>query len=422
MTDFSPEFEAALDRLRDMAADPSEFVIVGDKRVRATNMLALSPRLAKDRRYRSKHQQQRVADVKEWKKQNPDLVRAQKDRRSNNDYHRPFIAIDAEGRDFPGHDEVDAKGNVYPLHRTILWGAAGWQRDFSAEDLKEGRGNPRKGRNTEAYWLVSEDGKPLSSIEIIEWLLSLPSMFGKEQGFPDGVNFVSFASNYDATQVIADLPYKKVKQITRRRTAAGIKTNAPVLCGGYAIDYMKGKWLRLWKLHDPNKPYKDKLDKNGNVIIGANGRPVKEIDAIAYISIEDAFGFYQRKFTTVSESLVSQGYITEEDHETIVRNKGKRDEFASVPIEEIKHYCHLELLTLSKALTVLRDGFDKMDIRLRTWSGAGSASAALIRKEDLKDQHYSPDIDVRDISPQQEHAHHAFVGGRIEAIKQGAAR
>jgi len=106
------KLDAALARLRDAAADPNEFVLVGDKKVRAT-------------KYDANHRAERVAKTKDWRKKNPELVKAQNARRQNNDYHHPFVAIDAEGQNFPGHDEVDDKGNVYPLHRTVLWGAAG---------------------------------------------------------------------------------------------------------------------------------------------------------------------------------------------------------------------------------------------------------------------------------------------------------
>lgn len=75
-------------------------------------------------------------------------------------------------------------------------------------------------------------------------------------------------------------------------------------------------------------------------------------------------------------------------------------------------------------MTILRDGFDRMPnngIRLPSWSGAGAAAAALIRKGELKKKHYSDDIAVKNITPQQDHAHHAFIGGRIEPVMQGNA-
>ena len=49
--------------------------------------------------------------VKAWKDAKPDAVREHEKRRKNNDYHRPFVAIDAEGMDIPGND-ISRKHNV----------------------------------------------------------------------------------------------------------------------------------------------------------------------------------------------------------------------------------------------------------------------------------------------------------------------
>jgi hypothetical protein len=102
---------------------------------------------------------------------------------------------------------------------------------------------------------------------------------------------------------------------------------------------------------------------------------------VAHIRIDDAFGFYQSPFIDVSEILVTQGYITQEQHDLIVRYKNERSNFDKVPLKEIKPYCHHELVALSKALTVLRDGFDEMGITQKSWPWAGAVAAALIRKE-----------------------------------------
>lgn len=149
-----------------------------------------------------------------------------------------------------------------------------------------------------------------------------------------------------------------------------------------------------------------------------------ELDTTAFIQIDDALGFYQSTFVKVTKGLVSQGYMTKGQHEEIVKNKSERDNFHNIPFEQIKHYCHLELTGLAKALTILRDGFDLMPdngIRLPSWSGAGAAASALIRKQTLKKNHYSSDIAIQNITPQQDHAHLAFVGGHIEPIMQGNA-
>jgi len=360
-------------------------------------------------------------------KNNPETVKRKEKRRNDRNYHRPFVAIDAEGMTIPGHDivvphkeplvdgSVAIRETVYPEHRTILWGAQGWRRTYSSTELDDNPASPRTdGAETEAQWLGHDDKRPLPSLEILDWLTSLPGKFGPDQGFPDGVNFVGFGFSYDANQLFKDLPYEKVWEITRKRSfKTKRKFKAPVLFDTYMIDYLKGKHLKIWKLRDRDNPYHWVIDKNGN--------PKREPDSIARIEIEDTFGFYQSAFVHATESLIGQGYLAKEDHDTITKNKKERPNFDTIPFPQIKHYCHLELVALSKALTVLRDGFDRMDIHLRDWTGAGSAAGALIRKQELKDRHYSPDIAAKNPSPQQMQAHHAFFGGRIELLKQGYA-
>jgi DNA polymerase type B, organellar and viral len=366
------------------------------------------------------------ARVSRWKATNPDKVKDQKSRAADRAYHRPFISIDFEGRTFLGQDEHDKKGNVYPLHRVILCGAGGWQRLYTSTELEAGIGLPTLGKECPSYFLGSEDKKALDPVDIIEWMLGLPGEYNRANGFPHGVNFVSFSFNYDVTQILLP-PFftrEKVWEITRKRSWKTKKrVKAPTLVGEYAFDYLKSKWFKIWKLRDPENPYKDKLDKNGNIVYKKNGKPEREIDAIAYICIEDAFGFYQTKFTKAIEPLVKQGYVAKGDYGEIVAMKERRNEFDKLSFEEIKSYCGRELVCLSKALTVLRDGFDKMEIRLRAWTGAGSPAGCLIRKEELKEEHYSPDIVVTDecMSPQQWQAHHAMIGGRIEPVQQGYA-
>jgi len=380
------------------------------------------------------HTKRRALKVEAWKDANPEAVREHEKRRGNNNYHRPFVTIDSEGVNIEGYDEErehnvrDTLGNplpgknVYPKHRTILWGAKGWKRTYTATQLAE---NPSLSRTdgdaTPDYWLGSPDKRPLNSFEILEWLTSLPAKFSGVNGYSDGVNFVSFSFGYDATQIMQDLPHEKVWEITRKRKF-GTKKNirGPTFVGIYAIDYLKGKHLKVWKLRDREKPYSIKTDKNGDIVFDKKTEgPGKELDYVAYINIHDAFGFYQESFVKATESLVENGYITKEKHDIIKHNKGKRSDFANQPFDQIKNYCALELEALSKALTVLRDGFDKMNIRLSAWSGSGAAAGAWIKKEKLKDEHYSPDIASNDLSLQQIRAHQAYFGGRIELVKQG---
>ncbi len=286
-------------------------------------------------------------------------------------YHRPFVAIDAEGMDFPDDDRTH-NGAVYPKHKTFLWGAKGWKRDveraLTPEEIKLKFG-PR-GDVFGETWLPStgsgqaQEKRPLRSREILDWLLTLPETFGD-------VNFVMYSFGYDMTQILAGLPYETayeiVKQESYKKDANGRrrKFRGDVFYGPYGISYLKGKYFKLGRLRDPASPF----------VIGDDGK--KKIDYATSITIYDAFGFYGKSFAEVVKSLIGQGYATPEDYELIKATKGERHEFASVDFERVKHYCGLELLYLSKALTVLRDGFDAMNIRLKAWSGAGSAAGAL---------------------------------------------
>jgi len=370
--------------------------------------------------YREQNREAERERTRNWKRANPDKVKEQKRRELDCDYHRPFVAIDAEGQDYPGEDIVRPdpydpdRENVFRKHRTFLWGAKGWARD----DLNSGPA----GKDTEAHWLGTPDKAELKSRQILDWLITLPDKFGD-------VNFVMFSFGYDVSQILRGLPYKTVWEIWKGETypepgKPSRPVRGSVFYGPYAIKYMRGKFFQLSRFRDPDHPYVKRGEKEES-----------ELDYETTIRIDDAFGFYSSPFVKVVESLVPNGYATPDDLETIVVNKARRQDFADADFEEIKHYCELELTYLSKALTVLRDGFDKMDIRIRNWTGAGSAAGALILKQGLRRDHFSTvaaqrqhpyglvleDIRRKDPTKQQDAAHHAFFGGHIELLKQGYA-
>jgi hypothetical protein len=61
--------------------------------------------------------------AKESRRKNPDRARARKRAARTANYHRPYVAVDAEGQEYPGADIV-YDGVRYPQHDTYLWGAA----------------------------------------------------------------------------------------------------------------------------------------------------------------------------------------------------------------------------------------------------------------------------------------------------------
>ena len=364
---------------------------------------------------------------RDWKAANPEKLAAQKERAATRHYHRPFVSIDFEGQDYPG-DDIKYRETIWPKHRIFLGGAGGWRRTHDAIALREMKDDAaraeamREGESLAFEWLGDESKRPLTTREAFDWLLSLPEKFGEPI-------FVMFSFNYDVTQILADLSRPVAWEIAKRETfpdrAKGERKGrrigeAPTFWREYAIKYIKSKTFELWRLRDPDKPWKPVIGKDGLPVVDRDtGRDKMELDASEHIAIYDAFGFYQEAFVKVTASLCENGYLSKEDHETIVAQKANRSEFDKTDFAAIKHYCGLELVALSKALTILRDGTDQMGLSLNKWSGAGSAASAYFRKEGIHKDHFPDDISTGNIPPWQDAAHHAYFGGRIELPKQG---
>ena len=224
------------------------------------------------------------ARVAAWRAGNREKVRAQKQKARAANYNRPFVAIDSEGQNYPG-DDIIRDGVRYAKHATYLWGAV-------ADD-----GRP-------PHFLSSHetsglDKRPLSSIEILDYLLDLPKHFGRAV-------FVMFSFSYDVTQILKNLPFSTVWEIVKRETYRDADGNrrkighAPVFWKGYAVTYVKGKYIELWRLADPDKPY--------------NG---KRLNTSAHIQIYDVFGFFQSSFSAVVDSMVESGRATQEEADFI---------------------------------------------------------------------------------------------------------
>jgi hypothetical protein len=313
----------------------------------------------------------------------------------NAHYHRPFIAIDSEGMNYPGNDVI-YNGVVYSDHRTFLWGAAGVIR-ITEPTTKNPHG---EFFDLPLHWLGHDDKRPLTLVEILDWLTALPEQYGE-------ATFISYGFNYDVTmilQAVADympkLAYRKVYEICKKErlgSGGAIKVKGHVFVGDYAIDWVKGKRLVVKKFRDPNNP---------------------KAGFIRRITVYDVFGFYQSSFLKVVKSLQKLQLATGEEVATIERDKARRQNFDQVLLSDIKAYTELELRKLSLAAIKLRDGFDYMKIRLGSWSGAGSAAAALIHARGVS-EHYAGRVNKSDPSPEQLIAHAGYYGGHIEMLKQG---
>jgi hypothetical protein len=216
-----------------------------------------------------------------------------------------------------------------------------------------------------------------------------------------------FSFKYDVAQILKHLDYFTAWEIFKRETYPnrnGVVRqigHAPVFWKEYAISYIDGKSIDIWRLANREKPSQDRRSKYS-----------------AHIRIYDVFGFFDSAFSAVVKSMVDNGRATKEEADFIAAMKDRRDYFANEDIDQIKAYTTSELRLLARAMGDLRNGFAESGLHLRHWHGAGAAASALIEAENLK-EHYGPDIPASNISPQQEAAHHAYFGGRIELPQQG---
>jgi hypothetical protein len=400
--DACPQIVSRLDVVADLPCVEIEYAIANE--LPLPHMPTAIPGVTRLKRLRSKtdYRSRRSGDnvfrdgerarVRQWRADKPDKVRDQRRKARAENYNKRFVAVDSEGQNYPGAD-ILYDGVRYAEHATYLWGAA-------ADD-----GRP-------PHWLSSAetrgtDKKPLGAAEILDWLLDLPRDFGRAV-------FLGFSIGYDVTQILSHLPCRTAWEIVKRETYpdADGKTrpigHAPVFWKGYAIAYAKGKSIDIWRLADPDRPWLPPAKPGGK----------KRLNKSAHIRIFDVFGFFQSSFSAVTDSMVDSGRATKDEADYMRVMKGRRDEFATVPIEEIKPYTTLELRLLARMMTDLRNGFNETGLHLRGWHGAGAAASALIENQKLRTQ-YGKDIAASDISPQQDAAHHAYFGGRIELLKQG---
>jgi hypothetical protein len=233
--------------------------------------------------------------AREWRRNNPDKVRAQKAKSRVDNYFRPFVAIDSEGQDYAG-DDIWYDGVRYPRHDTYLWGAA----------TDDGRA---------PVWLTAAethgtDKRPLSAIEILDWLLGLPRQYG------DAV-FIMFSFGYDIAQILKHFDYFTAWEIYKHETHPG-KTgvirkigHAPVFWKEYAIHYIDRKYIDIWKLANPDKPLQTKFKD------------------LPHIRIYDVFGFFQSSFSAVVDSMVQSGLATADEAALVREMKGRRENFGS---------------------------------------------------------------------------------------------
>ena len=323
-----------------------------------------------------------------------------------------FVAIDSEGvelaRTQVGRGCTKA---TYIDQRTCLWMAGG----------ADGFVNQT---------LINLGGS--SSEQIFEFLLSLPRKFASPDTKGGAPIFISFGFSYDVGQIVKDFPYEKAWEIQNGRpfSTYGEKDQPrnlrrPVLWKDYAIHSTPGKSVTLFRLRNPEKPFK--------YIKKKNGEHTKNVDWIERIEIFDCFGFFQSSLVRAIEDM--PGATTPEGLAIIKAGKKERGNFKGENIEAIKAYTAHELQALVNMMNIVREGLrnavpDK-PIELKRWQGAGSIAEALMElylcgqkggvdtRKDLRRLLGEFEGESDDEKQRLDWVLRAYFGGRVDLLKQG---
>lgn len=316
-----------------------------------------------------------------------------------------FVAVDSEGlelaRTVVGHGR---KKTTYIDQRTCLWMAGG----------AEGFANRE---------LVNLDG--CSSKQIFDFLLSLPRQCASPDAKGKAPIFISFGFSYDVGQIVKDFPYEKAWEVQNGRpwSTYGEKGHPrnlrrPVLWKDYAIHSTPGKSVTLFRLRNPDKPFR----KNSH-----------NLNWIERIEVFDAFGFFQSSLVRAIEDM--PGAAPPDELAIIKAGKKERGNFKDEDIKAIKNYTGHELKALVRMMNILRDGLrnaipDK-PIELTRWQGAGSIAEALIElyicggksgvetRKELRQMLGEFEGESEDEKQRLDWVLRSYFGGRVDLVKQG---
>jgi hypothetical protein len=105
--------------------------------------------------------------------------------------------------------------------------------------------------------------------------------------------FIGFGFGYDVGQIIKDMSSEKRWELnagkpwSQRNNPNFISDHRayPVLYKDFALYYIRGKMITLFRLRDPAKPFRDKKDAK------------QELNWKKCICIYDTFGFFQMAFS-----------------------------------------------------------------------------------------------------------------------------
>lgn len=209
----------------------------------------------------------------------------------------------------------------------------------------------------------------LSTIECLDLILRLPSKRTK---------IFSFAFNYDLTKILTDLDneslYLLFRPELRQRTGPDAKLGpAPVKWKGYSLNLQGTKFS---------------VRRRSKRVV-----------------IWDLFKFFQAKFVNALKDWQVGNKIMLEQ---MALMKDKRSEFNKESEQAVFNYCLEECRCIAELARKLIESHQKVNLKLKTFYGAGSSGGAMLTAMGVKDK-IRPTIERMVIPVAQ-----AFSGGRFE--------
>jgi hypothetical protein len=189
-----------------------------------------------------------------------------------------------------------------------------------------------------------------------------------------GAQLVAFGLGYDVNMWLRDLGRDKLEKLWREGT---------VTWRHYRLEWVPGKWFAV-----STRP------------------PV----AKCYARVFDVFGFFQMSFV---RSLDAWGIKPRAE---LALMKERRSSFDESERQRITNYCLMECADLAELMRRVTRALQDVEIKPRSWVGAGAIASALMRREGVKDHQPDegaarPDVKAALLS--------SYYGGRIELFQQG---
>ena len=196
--------------------------------------------------------------------------------------------------------------------------------------------------NAEGEHLLHRQGKPLSTRDCLEFLLSLPAE----------PILVGYGIGYDATQILRGIKANTLRRILN--PPHGRNGPCYTYWGEYAI--ISGQYLRVAR-----------IDRSG---------PKPAIVKGSCRTVYETLGFFQCTFV---KAITDWNIGSQAERDLIFENKIQRNTFSKLT-EGIIKYCKLECRYLAMLMEEFRNVCAAAGIKPKQWSGAGWLASALLDK------------------------------------------